>query len=56
MVSSLYVGFLLQAGLPHLAFGLAATLGLLGVLWLVWMAHRRSKPQGVPIPPERAGC
>lgn len=56
MVSSLYVGFLLQAGLPHLAFGLAATLGLLGVLWLVWMAHRRAKPQGVPVPPERAGC
>jgi len=35
MVSSLYVGFLLQAGRPSLAFGLAAFFGLGGVLWMV---------------------
>jgi MFS family permease len=34
MVSSLYVGWLLQAGNPALAFGLAAGAGCLGVLWL----------------------
>jgi MFS family permease len=35
MVSSLYVGWLLQAGRPGLAFGLAAIFGTLGVAWLV---------------------
>jgi MFS family permease len=34
MVSSLYVGWLLQAGKPVLAFSLAAVAGGLGVLWL----------------------
>jgi MFS family permease len=35
MASSLYVGFLLEAGRPVLAFGLAAGLGALGVLWML---------------------
>jgi hypothetical protein len=34
MASSLYVGFLLQAGRPGWAFGLAASFGLAGVAWL----------------------
>ncbi|OGL15973.1 MAG: hypothetical protein A3K12_15980 [Candidatus Rokubacteria bacterium RIFCSPLOWO2_12_FULL_71_19] len=33
MVSSLYVGALLQAGRPGRAFGIAAGVGLLGVIW-----------------------
>ena len=40
MVSSLYVGFLLEAGHPQVAFGTAAVLGALGVLWLAWFARR----------------
>lgn len=34
MASSLYVGFLLKAGRPGLAFGIAASLGALAVLWM----------------------
>ena len=40
MVSSLYVGFLLEAGHPQVAFGIAAALGALGVLWLAWLARK----------------
>lgn len=36
MVSSLYVGFLLEAGNSRAAFGTAAVLGALGVFWLAW--------------------
>jgi MFS family permease len=43
MVSSLYVGALLQAGLPHWAFGIAATVGALGVLWLLYLLPRAEK-------------
>jgi MFS family permease len=38
MASSLYVGFLLQADRPGLAFGIAAAVGGLGFLWMVWLA------------------
>src|SRR5262249_47383068 len=40
MVSSLYVGSLIQAGRPGLAFGLAAGAGALGVAWLSWVGKR----------------
>ena len=42
MVSSLTVGFLLQAGRPELAFGSAAACGLAGVLWLTLLARSRN--------------
>lgn len=42
MASSVYVGFLLQHGQPRWAFGLAAGLGLAGVVWMV--GALRSKP------------
>jgi MFS family permease len=35
MASSLYVGFLLEAGQSHIAFGIAAVLGLTGFGWLL---------------------
>jgi MFS family permease len=35
MVSSLYVGFLLQAGRPNWAFGIAAVFGAIGVAWML---------------------
>ncbi len=45
MLSSLYVGALLQAGRPALAFGIAAGAGLLGVMWLgVLVGARRARP------------
>jgi MFS family permease len=42
MASSLYVGLLLEAGRPQLAFGVAASFGILGVCWLasVNRSHR----------------
>jgi len=40
MASSLYVGFLLEAGRMQLAFGLAAVVGALGTLWLAWIVTR----------------
>ena len=40
MVSSLCVGFLLEAGKTQLAFGLAAVVGALGTLWLAWIVTR----------------
>jgi MFS family permease len=43
MVSSLYVGWLLQAGRPGLAFGLAAAAGGLGVLWLSLLTRNASR-------------
>jgi MFS family permease len=45
MVSSLYVGYLLQAGQYKAAFGVAAALGAVGFLWTLcscWSARRRS--------------
>jgi len=44
MVSSLYVGFLLQAGRPGLAFGLAAFFGIVGVVWMVLFAAASRTP------------
>lgn len=41
MVSSLYVGFLFEAGYASLAFGIAAGLGAVGALWLLVVARRR---------------
>jgi hypothetical protein len=40
MVSSLYVGYLLEVHQPGWAFGIAASVGILGVLWLVLMLWR----------------
>lgn len=37
MASSLYVGYLLEAHQPFWAFGIAASVGMLGLLWLVIM-------------------
>ena len=42
MVSSLYVGFLLEDGRQGLAFGLAAALGAAGVLWMLAVLGRRA--------------
>lgn len=39
MASSLYVGFLLEAGKPGLAFGIAATFGGVGIVWLMLFAR-----------------
>lgn len=41
MVSSLYVGLLLEAGQTALAFGLAAGVGASGVAWMLWLIRRR---------------
>jgi len=44
MASSLYVGYLLQAGQSALAFGIAAAFGLSGVAWMSWfLAAGRDK-------------
>jgi MFS family permease len=40
MVSSLYVGWLLQSGRPGLAFGIAASVGLLGIAWLLVLVRK----------------
>jgi MFS family permease len=46
MVSSLYVGFLLEAGYTTLAFGIAAGVGAVGVGWMFWLIRRRGRPIG----------
>jgi MFS family permease len=40
MASSLYVGFLLEAKQPGLAFAIAASVGGLGVPWMLWLVRR----------------
>lgn len=40
MVSSLYVGYLLEAGHFTAAFGVAAMVGAVGFVWMVWFAVR----------------
>jgi MFS family permease len=40
MISSLYVGYLLGADRPGWAFSIAATVGMVGVVWLLLMRHR----------------
>jgi MFS family permease len=46
MVSSLYVGLLLEAGYAALAFGIAAAVGVIGVGWMTWLIWRRSVEAG----------
>ncbi len=41
MVSSLYIGWLLQVGRPGLAFGIAAAVGALGIAWFLVLSARR---------------
>ena len=41
MVSSLYVGLLLEAGYTTLAFSIAAGVGAVGVCWMLWFVRRR---------------
>jgi MFS family permease len=48
MLSSLYVGLLLEANRPVLAFSLAAGFGLAGVVWLACQQPRRSSGEAVP--------
>ena len=45
MISSLYVGFLLDAGRPHLAFGIPTAFGTAGTAWLLWL---KSRPMARP--------
>jgi MFS family permease len=40
MASSLYVGYCLEAGLPTVGFGIAAAVGLVGLLWLLLFVRR----------------
>jgi MFS family permease len=47
MVSSLYVGFLLEHGHERLAFGLAGGLGAAGVCWLFTMLRRARRDASV---------
>ena len=42
MASSVYVGYLLEAGQSTLAFGIAAGVGVLGMIWLL-MTRQRMK-------------
>lgn len=42
MVSSLYVGLLLEAGYTTLAFSIAAGLGAVGVGWMLWLLRRKA--------------
>ncbi len=42
MVSSLYVGLLLQAGYSKLAFSIAAGVGAVGVCWMLWLVRQRN--------------
>lgn len=47
MASSLYVGALLEAGRFTTAFGLAAAVGALGAVWMLWLILRqRRRPNG----------
>jgi MFS family permease len=41
MISSLFVGVMLERGLPHYAFGAAAAAGFAGVAWLVFARSTR---------------
>jgi MFS family permease len=40
MISSLYVGYLLEADRASWAFSIAATVGIVGLVWLLVMRHR----------------
>jgi len=41
MASSIYVGFLMEAGQSGMAFGMAAALGAMGLIWMVALTNRR---------------
>ena len=43
MLSSVYVGVLIDAGRPRAAFGIAAGLGLAGLAWMVLVVLRRGR-------------
>ncbi len=43
MASSVYVGWLLEAGYSTAAFGLAAATGATGVCWMIWLIKRQAK-------------
>lgn len=45
MASSLYVGFLLEAGYTELPFAIAAILGGLGVAWMLWLIVKARVPE-----------
>jgi MFS family permease len=47
MVSSLSVGFFLDAEQPMAAFGMAAGFGLAGVAWLAWFVRDRGRGTGM---------
>ncbi len=51
MVSSLTVGWLLEAGRPTLGFALAATVGAVGTLWLAGLVLARRRFAQAPLPP-----
>lgn len=46
MVSSVYVGYLLQSGFSEAAFGVAAVLGGIGAVWMAWFGLGRRAPSG----------
>ncbi|MCS6975791.1 MAG: MFS transporter [Gemmatales bacterium] len=46
MASSFYVGYLLQAGYPAAAFGIAASVGGLGFVWMLALLRRASRVSG----------
>jgi MFS family permease len=50
MVSSLYVGFLLEMRQPAWAFGLAAAAGAFGVLWLIVVSQRIRRTPAIETP------
>lgn len=50
MVSSLYVGFLLEMRQPGWAFGLAAAAGTVGVFWLVVVSKRIRQAPAIETP------
>jgi quinol-cytochrome oxidoreductase complex cytochrome b subunit len=43
MASSIYVGFMLQAGRPNWAFGVAAAFGAAGVAWMLFLLPRTER-------------
>lgn len=45
MASSLYVGILLEADRPGLAFGIAAAVGGLGFLWTLWVVRAATRSE-----------
>lgn len=44
MASSIYVGYLLEAGHFTAAFGIAAAVGAVGIIWMLWFLIRNGRP------------